>query len=65
MTLLSLAAVARQLGVCPSTAKKFLQHIPDVAICANGRIMFRRDVLADFVRSGASTFRAGSLALAR
>ncbi|SPF45531.1 hypothetical protein SBA4_3390020 [Candidatus Sulfopaludibacter sp. SbA4] len=52
MKLLTLAAVARQLGVCPTTAKKFLQHVPEVQVEANGRMLYRHDVLVDFIRSG-------------
>jgi hypothetical protein len=57
MKLLTLAAVARQIGVCRSTAKKFLRQIPDVQVEIDGRrwpVMYRQDVLMDFIRSGGS-----------
>ncbi len=52
LRLLTLAAVSRQLGVCPSTAKRFLDLIPNVRVEANGRTMFRHDALMEFVRNG-------------
>jgi len=52
MKLLTLAAVARQLGVCPTTAKKFLQNVPEVRVGAKGGMLYRHDVLVDFIRSG-------------
>jgi hypothetical protein len=52
LRLLSLAAAARQLGVCPATAKKILSQIPDVRVEANGRTMFRQDALTAYVQSG-------------
>jgi len=52
MKLLTLAAVARQLGVCPMTAKKFIQHIPEVRVEVDSRTLYRHDVLVDFIRSG-------------
>jgi hypothetical protein len=52
MRFLTLAAVVRQTGVGPSTAKKFLSKIPDVRVDVNGRIMYREDVLLEFIRNG-------------
>lgn len=51
MRLLSLAAVARQLGVCPKTAKKIITGIP-AAVDVNGHTMYRYDVLTDFITRG-------------
>jgi len=53
MKLLTLAAVARQIGVCPNTAKKFLRCVPDVQVEVDSRrVLYRHDVLMDFIRSG-------------
>lgn len=49
---LTLAAIARQIGVSPSTAKKFLSNIPDICVDVNGRVMYREDRLLDFIRNG-------------
>ena len=52
MRLLSLAAVARQLGVCSKTAKKLVARIPGAVVDVNGRPMFRHDLLVQFIEHG-------------
>jgi hypothetical protein len=34
------------------TAKKFIQHIPEVRVEVDSRTLYRHDVLVDFIRSG-------------
>lgn len=55
LKLLSLAAAARQLGVCPATAKKILGQIPDVQVQASGRTLFRQDALTAYVQHGGAS----------
>jgi hypothetical protein len=52
MKLLTLAAVSRQLGLCRESAEKFLRDVPNVQVKANGRTLYRDDVLIDFIRNG-------------
>jgi hypothetical protein len=52
MRLLTLAAASRQLGMCRESAKKLLASVPEVQVRTNGRVMYRHDVLIDYIRCG-------------
>jgi excisionase family DNA binding protein len=55
MQLLTLAEVARRLGVCDKTARKVVQQLPTVRV--GKRVRYRSDVLENFVERGGLTIQ--------